>query len=221
MGRQSRRRAGRRLTDSVDVKPESSILAGKPLRVYRTLPARVIGWSMVGAAVVLTVLTVVDVAGGHQSRVLAPVALIAGVGAAAWVLFLRPAVTLYADGVHLTNVVTETTVPFAAVEEVTGRWALELRDVRGRTHSAWAVPVRRDMVRRRSIEDFAETTRRRGREGVTAQGVMDEVLRAMQRWRLDGGERPGEQAEVHRRPSWPALLVLVLALALAVGALVL
>jgi hypothetical protein len=203
------------------VKPEPSVLQGEPLRVYRTLPARVIGWSMAAAAVALAVLTVVDLAAGRQSQVLAPVALVAGVAAVAWVLFLRPAVRLHADGLVVINVVTETTVPFAAVEEVGHRWALEVRDVRGRTHSAWAVPVRRDIVRRRGIDDFAETTRRRGHEGVTAQGVTDEVLRAMQRWRLDGGEPAGDPPPVVRRVSWAAVAVLAGAAVLAVGAVVL
>lgn len=207
-----------RLTDSVRVKPESSLLTGTPLRVYRTLPARIMGWAMVGAAVVLAVLTLVDVAAGHQSSLLAPVALVVGVATGAWLLFLRPRVTLYADGVHLTNVVTEVTVPFGAVEGVSHRWALELRDRNGRTHAAWAVPVRRDIVRRRAIDDYAETTLHRGREGVTAQAVADEVLRAVQRWRLDGGEQVGAPGEAVRTLSWPAVAVLALAAAMAVGA---
>jgi hypothetical protein len=200
------------------VKPENSLLTGAPLRVYRTLPARVMGWGMVAAAVVLATLTVVDVAGGHRSSLLAPVALVVGVAAGAWVLFLRPRVTLYADGVRLTNLVTSSTVPFGAVEEVSHRWALELHDVGGRTHAAWAVPVRRDMVRRRAIDDFAETTLHRGREGVTAQSVADEVLRAMQRWRLDGGEHVDAPSEAVRSVSWPAVGVLAVAAVLAVGA---
>lgn len=207
------------LTDSVGVNPASTSLTGEPVRVYRTLPARVIGWGMVAAAVALAGLTVADLVAGHRS-VLAPLALVAAVATGAWVLFLRPRVTLYPDGVHVTNVVSETTVPFAAVEEVSHRWAFELRDSHGRTHSAWAVPVRRDIVRRRPIDDFAETTRHRGREGVTAQSVTDEVLRTMQRWRLDGGENAGSPTEVVRAVSWPSVGALGLAALLAVAALV-
>lgn len=194
----------------------SAGLSGEPLRVYRTTPARVLGWVLVAGAALLTVLTVVDVVSDRDTRVLAPVALVVGVAGGAWVLFLRPRVLLHADGVHLVNVVTETTLPFAAVDDVTHQWALELHDVHGRRHSAWAVPVRREMVRRRPIDDFAETTRHRGSEGVTAQGAADEVLRTMQRWRLDGGERPDAPAEVRQVVSWPAVVVLGLAVALAV-----
>lgn len=203
------------------MRSRTPVLTGEPLRAYRTLPARVVGWVMVAGAVALGALTVVDVAAGHGARVLAPVALVAGVAAGAWVVFLRPRVLLHADGVHLVNVVTETTVPFAAVREVTHQWALELHDVHGRRHSAWAVPARRDVVRRRAIDDFGETTRAKGREGVTAQGAADDVLRALQRWRLDGGERPDAPTEVRQAVSWPAVVVLGTAVALAVLAVLL
>lgn len=187
-----------------------------PVRVYRTLPAKVIGWGMIAVALVLTGLTVRDLLAGHTADVVSPLALITGVATAGWVLFLRPRAALYPDRVELANVLSDSTVPFAAIEDVTFQWALELHDAQGRRHSAWAVPVRREMTRRRSIDDFAETTRRRGSEGTTAQGAADEVLRALSSWRLAGGEAD-PMAEVTRRvaPSAVAALGLTLLLALA------
>lgn len=218
-------------------------MEGRLLRVYRTLPARIMGWGLVAGAGVLAALTLAEVVGGHRGGLLAPTALVVGLAALGWVLFLRPSVRLHEDGVVLGNVVTDTTVPFAAVEEVTHRWALELHDREGRRHGSWAVPVRRERVRRREVDDFAETTvRARGEGGTTAQGVADEVQRALQRWRLDGGELGGDGRgpsagaastraaspedlspgaaspgpAVVQRPAWGAVLVLTAALGLVV-----
>lgn len=189
------------------------------MRVYRTVPARVIGWVMVAGAVLLTALTVVDTVTGSSRGLAWPAALVVAVAAAAWALFLRPHVELRSDGLVLANIVTDTTVPFAVVEKVTDRWALEVT-AGGRRYSSWAVPVRREWVRRTAIDDFAETTRRRGSGGVSAQGVADEVQRALQRWRLDGGELTAGATDgtagVSQRISWSSAVVLGLAVALLV-----
>ena len=206
------------------MKPAPSPLSGELVGVYRTVPARVIGWLMVAGSALLATLTVVDVvAGRHVDAGLAwPLALVVGLAAGAWVLFLRPHVRLYEDGVVLANVVTDSVVPFGAVEEVTHQWALELHAKDGRRHSSWAVPVRRDRVRRKNIDEFAETTRRRGSAGVTAQGVADVVHRTLQRFRLDGGQLrdsgTGTPAVV-QRVAWSAVTTLGLALTLGVIAL--
>lgn len=207
----------------------SSPSGAEPLRVYRTLPARVIGAVLLAAALVLTVMTVIDVMDGHRQGVIAPVAFIAGVAAIAWVLFLRPKAVLYADRVELTNILTHSVVPFSEIQDVTHRWSLELNDTAGHRHSAWAVPVRREMTRRRNIDDFAETTRKRGSERMTAQGAADEVLRAIDRWDLAGGQRStastsGSPAAtrpvVTQRLSWPAVVAIAVACSLAMIAIV-
>lgn len=198
---------------------------GAPLRIYRTVPSQVIGWGMVGGALLLSLLTARDLIEGRTSGpvdVVPPLALIVGVAAVAMVLFLRPKAVLYPDRVELTNVLSDVVVPFTRVEDVTFQWALELHDDQGRRHSAWAVPVRREMVRRRSIDDFAETTRRRGSAGTTAQTAADEVLRALGRWRLEGGEAAADAPDAPRvtqTVAWPAVVALGLAIALAVAAL--
>lgn len=190
-------------------------------RVYRTLPAQVVGWGLMAGALVLAAFTLRDLLEERSTEVIAPLALIAGLAAAAWVLFLRPRATVHSDRVELTNVITDTTIPFSQVEDVTFQWALELHDRQGRRHSSWAVPVRREMTRRRNIDDFAETTRRRGSAGATAQGASDEVLRAISRWKLDGSPPPVgvEDAPPRPRVAWPAVVALGVALALTVVAL--
>ena len=199
--------------------PSGPTLSGEVVADYRTLPARIIGWSMVAGSVVLATLTVLDVSMGRDEGLLFPVALVCGIAAVSWALFLRPRVRLRTDGVELVNVVTDTVVPFGAVEEVTHRWALELHDTQGRRHSAWAVPVRRERTRRAALDDFAETTRRRGSVGTTAQGVADEVQRALQRWRLDGGQLEDRAVAATRAVqsvAWPAVTVLSVAVVLSV-----
>lgn len=164
-------------------------LTGEPLGVYRTLPATVLGWVMVAGAALLAVLTVWDVSQGRDEGLIYPAAFIVAIAALAWAVFLRPHVRMHEDGVVLANILTDTTVPFAAVEDITHQWALELHDTDGRKHSSWAIPVKRERVRRGQVDDFAETTSaRRGSAGRSAQGVADEAQRALQRWRLDGGQ---------------------------------
>lgn len=208
--------------DSGGVRAPTTPPTGDLVRVYRTLPARVVGWTMVAVAGVFGALTVADLATGSHRGLAWPAAMIVAVAGVAWVLFLRPHVQLRTDGVVLADILTDTRVPFAALAEVTDRWALELHDVDGHKHSSWAVPVRREWVRRRPVDDFAEATRHRGSAGVTAQGVSDQVHRTLQRWRLDGGEgRADAQGDevVTRQPAWSAIVVLALALVLLLLAL--
>jgi hypothetical protein len=166
---------------------------------------------MVAGAAVLAGLTLWDVTQGRDEGLIYPAAFIVAIAAAAWVLFLRPHVRLHSDGVVLANIVSNSVVPFAAVEEITHQWALELHDTQGRKHSSWAIPVKRERVRRGQVDDFAETTsRRRGSAGRTAQGVADEAQRALQRWRLDGGQLtgPAEDARAVKRLALTPVAVL-------------
>ncbi|WP_298890491.1 hypothetical protein [uncultured Serinicoccus sp.] len=196
-------------------------LRGDVVGTYRALPARVLGWVMVGCAGILAALTVWDLLSGHRDGAVGAVALVVGVSAAAWVLFLRPRAVLHEDGVLLVNVVRDTAVPFAAVDEITHQWALELHDTEGRRHSAWAVPAKRERSRPTPVDDFAQTTRRRGDGGTSAQTVADEVQRALQRWRLDGGQLEEGATGVTSTPARPAIAVLSLAVLLALLAVLL
>ncbi|WP_130013111.1 hypothetical protein [Serinicoccus sediminis] len=191
-------------------------LRGAVVGTYRALPARVLGWAMVACAAVLAGLTVWDLLSGHRDGALGAVALVVGVAAAAWVLFLRPRAVLHEDGVLLVNLVRDTAVPFAAVDEITHQWALELHDTEGRRHSAWAVPAKRERARPTRLDDYADTTRRRGDGGTTAQTVADEAQRALQRWRLDGGQLDDGATEVVTTPARAAIGALAAAVVLAV-----
>jgi hypothetical protein len=164
-------------------------------RVFRTLPARVFGWSLVVVTVALAVMLVRS----EQEReldILTPVAVTGFVVAVVWVGLLRPCVVLRPDGVVLRNLLTDTTVPFSRLQEVGRDWSLELVDGTGRKHSAWAVPVRRDFRPRGNIDRYAEaTTRGKAREGVHADVVAGHVEHRWQRWKLEGGQvEPGQPA---------------------------
>ena len=196
-------------------------LTGELLGTYRTLPATVLGWVMVAGAALLAGLTLWDVAQGRDEGLIYPAAFIVAIASLAWALFLRPHVRMHEDGVVLANILSDTTVPFAAVEDITHQWALELHDAEGHKHSSWAIPVKRDRARRGKVDDFAETTSaRRGSAGRSAQGVADEAQRALQRWRLDGGQLTGParsvptQAERRLAPVPVAVLALAALLAL-------
>lgn len=183
--------------------------------VYRTLPARIVGWALVGAVLVGGLLTVqAEVELGRS--VLLPLAVCATVLSVVWVVLLRPLVELHTDKVVLRNLVRDVEVPFAALAEVGHQWALELTDTAGRRHSAWAVPKQREYSARRRSDDFAETTaRRRGRPGTTALVVADDVQRVWQRWRLGGepGVGAGSDPVVSQRWALSALAPLGLSLA--------
>lgn len=189
--------------------------------VYRTLPARLVGWSIAGAVVLGGFLTVRAEAELGRS-VLVPLAVSVALLVLVWVVLLRPLVELHTDRVVLRNLVRDVEVPFDRLGDVGHQWALELIDTSGRTHSSWAVPKQREYSARRMSDDFAETTaRKRARPGTTAMVVADDVQRAWQKWRHTGGVAEPD-ATAHQRWAWSALAPLgaalvALALALALG----
>ncbi len=190
------------------------------LGVYRTLPARIVGWLMVGGAMLFG-FTVIRTEAQLGRSVLLPMAVVLVVVSVVWAVLLRPHVELRADGVTNRNVVTDTHVPFSRLAEVGHQWALELIDTSGHRHSSWAVPKQREFSARRRFDDFAETTsRRRGRPGTTAMVVADDVQRAWQRWKLGGGHVEPDMPAA-RRWAWSSVLPLVLSLALLTVAVLL
>ncbi|MCE0486430.1 hypothetical protein [Ornithinimicrobium sediminis] len=176
----------------------------RSIAVYRTLPARIIGWGM-ALGVIGIGFVVVRTEAQLGRPVLPPVAIALTILAVVWVVLLRPHVELRRDGVTHRNLLTDTDVPFSRLQEVGHQWALELTDTAGRRHSAWAVPKQREFSARRRFDDFAETTsRRRGRPGTTAIVVADDVQREWQRWRLEGGVVEPD-APARRQWAWSAL----------------
>lgn len=167
-------------------------MASSESQTYRTLPARIVGW-----VILLTVAGLAVVMGTVESSLgnnpLSPAGFLAVVAAIVWVVLLRPAVRIEPGRVALSNLLTDVTVPYERLGEVTHQWALELVDNAGTTHSSWAIPVRRELRPRRDIDSYAEsTTRGRAREGNNAEVIAGRVEREWQRWKLDGGvEEPG------------------------------
>ncbi|HKJ12640.1 MAG TPA: hypothetical protein VJ976_09690 [Ornithinimicrobium sp.] len=172
------------------------------LGVYRTLPARLLGWTVVSTASLVGFVVV----RGELSlgrNVLFPVAVVLFVIALVWVLLLRPRVELRADSVTQRNILRDVVVPFERLAAVGSRWALELTDTTGRTYSSWAVPKQREFSARRAFDDFAETTSRaRARPGTTAQVVAGDTERAFQRWQMGGGApQPQARADLQWAPA--------------------
>ncbi|MGB5953347.1 MAG: hypothetical protein WBG57_12650 [Ornithinimicrobium sp.] len=160
--------------------------AGEVVQVYRTLPARMLGWFMV--AVIGTV-GVVIVRTEYQlgGDVLVPSASLLLVITLVWIFLLRPSVELRSESVTSRNILRDTVVPFERLAEVSYQWSLELTDTAGRTWSSWAVPKQREFSMRRASDDFGETTRHPSRPGTTAQVVAGDVERERKRWLLAGG----------------------------------
>ncbi|MGB3684703.1 MAG: hypothetical protein WA991_02630 [Ornithinimicrobium sp.] len=205
--------------------PQPSV-AGSPdslgdlLDVYRTLPARILGWVMV--AVIATVGFVIVRSEYLLGRnVLVPLAGMLLVIALIWVFLLRPAVELRSASVTSRNILRDTVVPFSRLASVDFQWSLEVTDTAGRTWSSWAVPKQREFSARRAFDDFGETTRAKSRPGTTAQVVAGDVERAYQRWLFNGGSL-SPNASAHTAWALQAIVPLVgavafLAIALALG----
>lgn len=196
-------------------------MASSQSTTYRTLPARITGWViLVVVAGMATVMGVVEARLGNNP--LSPVAFLGVVAAIVWVVLLRPSVRLDLDGVRLSNLVTDVSVPFERLAAVEHRWALELIDTAGTKHSSWAIPVRRELRPRKDIDSYAEsTTRGRTHEGNNAEAVAGHVEKQWQRWKLAGGiEQPDRPAP--RSWAWSAVVplaasVLFLLVVLLVG----
>lgn len=184
-------------------------------QTYRTLPARIVGW-----VILLTVAGLAVVMGSMESSLgnnpLSPAGFLAVVAAIVWVVLLRPAVRIEPGRVELSNLLTDVTVPYERLGEVTHMWALELVDNAGTTHSSWAIPVRRELRPRRDIDSYAEsTTRGQAREGNNAEVIAGRVEQEWQRWKLAGGvEEPGRG--VHRTWARGALVPLAASVAFLV-----
>lgn len=190
-----------------------------PTRVYRTLPSRVLGWTLVVLAVAGgTVLTLAD--GIRGWGVLGPISAMTVVAAVVWMALLRPCVEVGPDRVVLRNLLTDVEVPFARLAEVTHVWALELTDTAGTKHSAWAVPVRRDLRLAGRVDRYAEsTTRGRAHRGVHAEVLAGEVEEAWQSWRRAGG-RTLQGPALPRTFAAASVLPLAVALALILLSLI-
>src|SRR5699024_63900 len=156
-------------------------MAASAPTTYRTLPARIVGWGiLIAAAGIAVAMGVIESDLGNNP--LSPAAFLAVLAAIVWILLLRPCVRVSPDGVTLSNLLTAVSVRFERLAAVEHRWALELIDTASTKHSAWAIPMRREMRRRWDVDSYAEaTTRGRAREGKTAEAVAGQVKTQWQR----------------------------------------
>lgn len=192
-------------------------MASAPRTTFRTQPALISGALLIVATLVLSIF-IVRGEGESGRALLTTAAIFAGIVSLIWLVLLRPCVRLEPDGVEVKNLVTDVSIPFAALQEVGHRWSLELTDVHGKTHSSWAIPVKRRLRPTTVGDSFADATslRRGSREGTHAELVAGLVEQARQRWTLDGG-CTDPAARVVVSLSWTALLpVVVMALAAAI-----
>lgn len=185
-------------------------MAAGEMTTYRTLPARVIGWTILVATSGLAVaIGVMESAAGNNP--ITPAAFLAVVAAIVWLVLLRPAVRVGQDRVELSNLVTDVVVPYSRLGATEHQWALELIDNAGTKHSSWAIPVRRELRPRRDVDSYAEaTTRGTAAEGNNAEVISGRVQQGVQRWKLAGGiAEPGVGAT--RTWAWSAIVPLIVA----------
>lgn len=179
-------------------------MASRDPRTYRTMPARVFGGVIVIAAVVLAVvLGIGEWRVGNNPATPAGVMLVVIV--VSWIFLLRPCVVIGPESVTLRNLLTDVVVPYARLDHTGQQWSLELVDNAGTRHSAWAIPMRRELRPRKNIDRYAEaTTRGKAAEGNHAEVLSGRVEQALQTWKLEGGvSEPG----VGSRPimAWAAV----------------
>lgn len=88
-----------------------------------------------------TVLLVFQIVGleEEQSGFIAAAAFVAA-NTAIWLLFLRPKIVFFDEGVKIVNPLTEVTIPWSAVESIDSQLAFSVR-VGGKKFSAWAAPA--------------------------------------------------------------------------------
>lgn len=69
----------------------------------------------------------------------------------AYVVFIRPAVTLTGEGVRLSNLVRDVDLPWSQVDAVDRRWNLVVETPLGRTYTAWAISSSAGRPRARQV----------------------------------------------------------------------
>ncbi|MFV0372821.1 PH domain-containing protein [Microbacterium sp.] len=118
---------------------------------------------------------------------------------AAWLLFIRPSVTVTDGFVEIDNVFRSARVPWGDLADVQTRFALTVHTADGRGIRAWAAPApsaRRALGTRREevsrTPGDGQTRRPSDAEGTESGDAATLVRRAIERHRRSGGtDRPG------------------------------
>ena len=121
-----------------------------------------------------------------------------------WSLYWRPHVMVSPAGITLTNVYSERTIPWPAVESFDLRFGLGINTRWGKTFTAWSLPAAR-----RSAQSTAEGRRKSLRPSVPAsiQTVLDYHTALKDAGFLDDPRYP--DAPPQARLSWPVIAATV------------
>lgn len=177
----------------------------------------------------LLLFVAVSQAVGNPESATAEILTAAAIAALTWIALWRPRVEVDADGVTLTNVARRIHVPWAALIDVSTRFALTLHTP-GHTYAAWAAPApgrtgaamaqRREKGTRSSPRGDLGSTVRPGDLVTTESGAAADLVR--ERWehlRENGALELGLADKTAVRVQWlwqPLAAVVVLAVAGAV-----
>lgn len=201
---------------------ENAATAGKPWR-YRPRS------NIVFAAATALLVVVVIVAGVQAGDALQFLPWALALAAAGWAVFVRPAVVIDDDGVTLVNPFRSVQVPWAALINVTTRFAATLQTPGG-NYAAWAAPgPGRHAVRSATNSDVRAVAGASAGPG-QAIGLGDlptapsglVAFQIRRRWRdlAESGALAAGEADatpVRITIAWPLVIVLVASLAAGVA----
>lgn len=190
--------------------------SGEVESTFRTLPSLVLGWVVIAGGALIAISFAFT---GLNEEALTPVALCLVFTAGSWIALVRPSVVLKSDGVLLRNLVTDVDVPFTHLSAVGSKWALELVDTGGTTHSSWAIPARKG-IRSQLRDDKDAAIDRSGQLGNNAAAVAGVIADRWDDWREAGGRGVTTEVGVKRIPAVPAIAPLSVAVLLLIAAIV-
>jgi hypothetical protein len=136
--------------------------------VLRTSTMRVVGAGTM--AVVVVALAVSVPHPGTLGRWAAPLLL---VGLLGWAGFWRPCVEVSDGGVRMVNVLRTVEIPWPAIEDVDGRFGLQLRTAYG-SFNAWGAGAPSGRQRARAHDSEASALVRERWEALKAEGWLDD-----------------------------------------------
>lgn len=166
--------------------------------VLRPRGGQILAWTAIGVcAAGLVFIATTD---GIPSLVVWswPIVLVAWM---AWLLYIRPSVSVTDGFVEISNPFRTHRVPWGDIDDVDSRYALTLVTKGGRSIRAWAAPapgaraalsVRREEVSRTPGE--GDTRRPADAEGTASGDASALVRRRLEAYRRAGGHAPGETA---------------------------
>ena len=145
----------------------------------RTNSAATIGWVVIGAAVVVTVLIVLQV---PATAAVSMLGLPAFIAVLAWACYLRPRATLHADRVLVVNILRIYDVPFSRIVDIDRRLGVTLETDSGQRIGVWALPDSGRRARRERLSRRADGGMSRGAEEEHAPSEIERLEAAQRIW---------------------------------------